>query len=305
MRPPLHKRIPRNKKVSAIARKISLFCTMHQRLKSLLQAVNLYHPVQTTYRSTRSFLSRQYYRLTYAKYRGKGFVCNFCNTAYEKFIPEYPSPDIENAIYSNNVIAGFGENVICPHCASTNRERLILDVTHTYIDINNKKILHFSPEPHLSRYLRQTAKVTSVDITPGFYRHIDKAVTYADATRLPFNDNSFEVAIANHILEHIPDDQKAMKEIYRVLKTGGVAILQVPYSETIPHTLEEPSIADPIRQAARFGQRDHVRIYALNDYTARLKKAGFRVRLLTPDMLTPFRIHAIQEKETVILGYKH
>lgn len=277
---------------------------MHQRLKSLLQAVNLYHPLQTAYRSTRSFWSRQYYRLTYAKYRGKGFVCNFCNTAYEKFIPEYPTPDIENAIYTNNVIAGFGENVICPHCASKNRERLILDVTHTHIDIASKKILHFSPEPHLSRYLRQTASVTSVDIAPGFYRHIDKAVTYADATRLTFNDNSFDVAIANHILEHIPEDLAAMKEIYRVLKPGGLAILQVPYSETIPHTLEQPSIADPVRQAARFGQRDHVRIYALNDYTARLKKAGFRVQLLTPDILAPFRIHAIQEQETVILGHK-
>ena len=277
---------------------------MHPRLKSLLQAVNLYHPLQTAYRSSLSFLVRQYYRLTYAKYRGKGFVCNFCNAAYEKFIPEYPASDIENAIYSNNVIAGFGENVFCPHCASKNRERLTLDVTRTYIDVGNKKILHFSPERHLSRYLRKTAKVTSVDIDPGFYRHIDKAITYADATRLPFVENTFDVAIANHILEHIPDDQKAMKEIYRVLKTGGVAILQVPYSETIPHTIEEPSIADPVRQAARFGQRDHVRIYALNDYTARLGQAGFRVQLLTPDMLTPFRIHAIQEQETVILGYK-
>jgi SAM-dependent methyltransferase len=277
---------------------------MHQRLKSLLQAVNLYHPLQTRYRSSLSFLRRQYHRQTYAKYRGKGYVCNFCNKAYEKFIPEYPGPDIEKAIYSNNVIAGFGENVICPYCASKNRERLILDVTHTYIGIGNKKVLHFSPERHLSRYLRQTAKVTSVDIAPGFYRHIDKAVTYADATCLPFNDNSFDVVIANHILEHIPDDQKAMKEIYRVLKTGGVAILQVPYSETIPYTLEQRSIADPAQQAARFGQRDHVRIYALDDYTGRLAQAGFRVQLLTPDMLAPFRIHAIQEQETVILGHK-
>ena len=118
---------------------------MHQRLKSLLQAVNLYHPLQTTYRSTLSCLSRPYSRITYAKYRGKGFVCNFCNTAYEKFIPEYPAPDIENAIYSNNVIAGFGENVICPHCACKNRERLILDVTHTYIDINEQKNPSFFP----------------------------------------------------------------------------------------------------------------------------------------------------------------
>jgi SAM-dependent methyltransferase len=277
---------------------------MHRRLKSFLQAVNLYHPLQTTYRSARSFLSRRYYQLAYSKYRGKGFVCNFCNAVYEKFIPEYPGPDIATAINDNHVIAGFGENVYCPHCWSRNRDRLVKAAIDAYLDINQKKILHFSPELQLSRYLRKTAFVTSVDIEPGFYRHIDKAVVHADATHLPLNDKIFDIVIANHILEHIREDRQAMSEIYRVLKTGGVAILQVPYSLTLPHTLEEVLIDDPHRQAALFGQKDHVRIYALNDYAARLAQAGFRVRLLTPEIVAPFRIHAIQEQETVILGYK-
>jgi SAM-dependent methyltransferase len=284
---------------------------MHRRLKSFLQAVNLYHPLQTTYRSARSFLSRRYYQLAYSKYRGKGFVCNFCNAVYEKFIPEYPGPDIAIAINDNHVIAGFGENVYCPHCWSRNRDRLVKAVLDAYLDINQKRILHFSPEPQLSRYLRKIATVTSVDIEPGFYRHIDKAVVYADATHLPLNDKTFDIVVANHILEHIREDRQAMSEIYRVLKTGGVAILQVPYSltlphtlETLPHTLEEVLIDDPRRQAALFGQKDHVRIYALNDYKVRLAQAGFRVRLLTPEIVAPFRIYAIQEQEMVILGYK-
>jgi hypothetical protein len=70
-------------------------------------------------------------------------------------------------------------------------------------------------------------------------------------------------------------------------------------------TMEEPSIDDPARQAALFGQKDHVRIYALQDYIERIRHAGFHVRILTPDDLLSFRIHAIQDNESVFLGFKH
>jgi SAM-dependent methyltransferase len=297
---------------------------MNPRLKSLLEKGHLYHPLQTSYRLALSFLTLRYHRLQYAKYRGSGFVCNFCGAAYTKFVPEYPTPDIAPAINDNHVIAGYGENVYCPHCGSKNRERLIKAVLQTHVETRNKKILHFSPEKNLYRFLKETAAaaaataevsaataapatatVTTADITPGFYRHIDTGITYADATRLPFADATADIVIANHILEHIPDDLKAIKEIFRVLTPRGVAILQVPYSPTIPHTLEDPAIDDPQQQAKRFGQKDHVRIYALNDYIRRLESAGFQVRLLTPPDLNAFRIHAIQPEEIVFLGYKN
>lgn len=277
---------------------------MNRRLKSFLQTVNLYHPLQTSYRSGLSFFTSLYYRISYARYKGKGFVCNFCGAVYERFVPEYPGRDIECAIYSNNVIAGFGENVYCPHCRSKNRDRLVKAVIDDYLDIDHKKILHFSPEAQLSRYLAKKADITSVDITPGFYRHVDKAVTYADATSLPFEDSTFDVVIANHILEHIPEDRKAMMEIYRVLKPEGAAILQVPFSATLAATIEQPFLDDPLRQAALFGQKDHVRIYALKDYTTRLEKTGFQVQVLDPETLARFRGHAIQLLESVFLGYK-
>lgn len=95
-----------------------------------------------------------------------------------------------------------------------------------------------------------------------------------------------------------------MKEMYRVLNDKGLAILQVPYSETLDTTIEEPDINDPIRQAALYGQKDHVRIYAKNDYMQRLQKAGFHVDVLTPETLSSFRIHAIQENESVFLCSK-
>lgn len=277
---------------------------MNAQLKSFLKKIGIYHPLQTSYRSTRGFFTTLYYRVTYSRYRGKGFVCNFCDATYEKFIPEYPSPEIEKAINSNKVIAGFGDNVFCPRCGSKNRERLLKAVIETWLDTRGKKILHFSPEQHLYRFLEKIASVTTVDISPGFYRHIDKRIAYADATRLPFEDKTFDMVIANHILEHIPEDHLAMKEMHRVLKDDGTAILQVPYSTTLAHTIEDPFIDDPARQAERFGQNDHVRIYARNDYLRRLELAGFQVRVLTPEALSPFTIHAIQPEESVFLGYK-
>jgi len=136
---------------------------------------------------------------------------------------------------------------------------------------------------------------------PGFYQNIDPHIQFADATRLPFSDNCFDMVIGNHIMEHIPNDRLAMREIYRVLQRGGIAVLQVPFSEIIPNTLEEPAINDPKRQSALFGQKDHVRIYSLNDYLHRLQEAGFQVQYLSYDSLSEFYQYAIQPQEGFIL----
>lgn len=280
---------------------------MKEYLKSLLKQLNLYHPLQSAYRQVRDQIRIQSLRITYAKHATAHpplFQCNFCGATYKKFVPEYPTPDISPAINNNHVIAGFGENVYCPRCLSKNRERLLKAVLETHLSVAEKQILHFSPEKHLHRFITTKGAVTTVDLTPGFYRNIDSSVRYADATSLPFADGSFDLLIANHILEHIPEDQTAMKEMYRVLAIGGFAILQVPYSETLNTTIEDPFINDPVRQAALFGQKDHVRIYSKADYIRRLQQAGFEVSVLSPEALAPFRIYAIQENECVFLCHK-
>jgi len=273
-------------------------------LKDLLKKIKLYHPLQFLYRSCINFTRNKFFQLTYLKYKGRGFTCNFCRESYKKFVPEYPSADISHAIESNDVIAGYGVNVYCPNCMSKNRERLVLDVIQNELPIRPRTVLHFSPEKHLYNYLKARASVTTVDIMPGFYKGIDRSVRYADATSLLFEDESFDMIIANHILEHIPNDTAAMREMFRVLRKGGVAILQVPYSVELASTIEEPFINDPARQAKLFGQKDHVRIYALPDYITRLKDCGFTVNKLTPEYLKKYAKHAIQDEECVIMGLK-
>jgi SAM-dependent methyltransferase len=277
---------------------------MKEKLKTFLKILGLYHPLQSFYRNCILFWLKSYYRLTYYSHKGKGFICNFCGSSYQKFVPEYPEKEIKTAINTNEVIAGYGENVYCPNCLSKNRERLVLAVLQNFIPIENKKILHFSPEKHVYNYLKNKATVITVDIMPGFYKNIDSAILHADATNLRFPDNSFDVIIANHIFEHISQDLLAMKEIYRVLKNDGAAILQVPYSEKLETTIEEPFINDPDEQERLFGQKDHVRIYALKDYVNRLKTAGFKADVIGEERLGRFKFHAIQDKECVILCSK-
>jgi SAM-dependent methyltransferase len=98
----------------------------------------------------------------------------------------------------------------------------------------------------------------------------------ADICNLPFEDNSYDIIFCNHVLEHIPDDTKAMQELFRVLKPGGMAILQIPQDLKREVTFADDSITDQKERAAIFGQYDHVRIYG-RDYFDKLRSIGFTV----------------------------
>jgi ubiquinone/menaquinone biosynthesis C-methylase UbiE len=94
---------------------------------------------------------------------------------------------------------------------------------------------------------------------------------------MPFSNEVFDVVICNHVLEHVPDDRLAIREICRVLKSGGYAILQVPIVFSMETTYEDPSITEPAERLKHFKQRDHHRIYG-SDYLNRIMEAGFEIR---------------------------
>jgi SAM-dependent methyltransferase len=104
------------------------------------------------------------------------------------------------------------------------------------------------------------------------------AMVRMDITHLPFEDNSIDVILCNHLLEHVEDDRKAMREMCRILTKNGWAIIQ-PFIDTRRKTtFEDPNVKSPEERERLFSQRDHVRIYGV-DYTERLEQAGFRVHL--------------------------
>jgi len=111
---------------------------------------------------------------------------------------------------------------------------------------------------------------------PNIYFDFNAADIKADICNLPFLDNSYDVILCNHVLEHIPDDTKAMEELFRILKPGGWGILQIPQDLNRPFTFEDNSITDKKERAKIFGQYDHVRIYG-RDYFDKLRTIGFKV----------------------------
>jgi SAM-dependent methyltransferase len=134
-------------------------------------------------------------------------------------------------------------------------------------------VLHIAPEAcFIKRFqkLHRKGYITADIESP-------LAMVKMDIQAMPFSENQFDVVLCNHVLEHVDDDGAAMKEIKRVLKSGGFAILQVPFFNPVPeHTLEDKSITDKRMRERLFGQADHVRRYG-KDYADRIRKAGLAV----------------------------
>ncbi|MCK0209484.1 methyltransferase domain-containing protein [Starkeya koreensis] len=122
------------------------------------------------------------------------------------------------------------------------------------------------------------ANYISCDLNPGV---ADQVVDIQD---IPFPDKSFDIIWCSHVLEHVPDDRKAMREIHRVLRDGGTALIQIPVWHEV--TDEDPSIIDKQERIRRFYQADHVRLYG-DDVDIRLKEAGFSVRTVRPHHFEP------------------
>ena len=174
---------------------------------------------------------------------------------------------------------GYGtqrNNVLSPSTLSLERHRLLWlflkNETDFFTSKEKKKVLHFAPEQAFYKLFRNQKNLdyTTTDLFSPL------ADVKADICNLPFNDNQYDVILCNHVLEHIPDDTKAMKELYRVLKPGGMAILQIPQDLSRKETFSDDSITDPKERAKIFGQYDHVRIYG-RDYFDKLRSIGFKV----------------------------
>ncbi len=176
--------------------------------------------------------------------------------------------------------AAFGDDAIrpaqCIHCGSLERSRLLWLYLQRHTDIlkeHSYTLLHMAPEICLEPRLRAifAERYTTADLNS------ERVSIRMDITEIPCADESFDVILCNHVLEHVPDDRAAMRELHRVLKTGGWAVINAPI--TVARTDEDPTIVTPEERLRRFGQSDHVRRYG-PDYADRLADAGFMVEVL-------------------------
>ena len=166
------------------------------------------------------------------------------------------------------------ENVLSPSTLSLERHRLLWLYlkNETGFFTDNLKVLHFAPEQAFYKRFRKLKNLeyTTTDLNSPL------ADVKADICDLPFKSESYDFILCNHVLEHIPDDTQAMKELYRVLKPGGTAILQIPQDLNRRETFEDNSITSRKERAKIFGQYDHVRVYG-RDYFDKLRSIGFKV----------------------------
>jgi hypothetical protein len=160
----------------------------------------------------------------------------------------------------------------CPNCGSRERHRLL----HLWVIENGgdklagKRTLHFAPEKAVMRRVRGSPLYETADLhQPGVTHKVD-------ITRVALPDAGYDAVIANHVLEHIADDRQAMRELFRLLRPGGVALLTVPLNASRGKTYENPAITAPAERHAHFSAADHVRYYGL-DFADRLAEVGFTV----------------------------
>ncbi len=161
----------------------------------------------------------------------------------------------------------------CTRCGSLMRHRALLLYLRDVLKVQSvgRHILHCAPEPALQAWLTglPTVEYISVDLDS------PRATVHADITNLPFADTTFDLVLCSHVLEHVPDDGAAIDELFRVVRPGGVALIQVP-SHPLAATYEDPSVTDPAERESLFGQYDHVRLCG-RDYGLRIEAAGFDV----------------------------
>lgn len=216
--------------------------------------------------------------------------CNLCGRSTDAFAPG----GFDEELFRHHHVIGGGPRpeAVCPHCGSYDRERWAYYVleNHTEIFTRDCRVLHFAPEQHIAAAIREEnprCQYLTCDIMPG------RAMWQVDMTDIPFADATFDYIIANHVLEHISDLPRAVRELCRVLKPDGRLLLSFPIC-TDMETLEDPSVQTPEGRLAAYGQEDHVRLFG-KDFRERLEQLGLQVNVYSPTggRLTPGDIQTL------------
>ncbi len=197
--------------------------------------------------------------------RGNQVECPICRHSYSRFLR-----------------FGGRENDWCPSCLSLGRHRLLFLFLRDRMGFftGRLRVLHFAPERCLAREIRRHPAIEYVtaDLMVSFIHELCEAPDRVmSITDIGFEDETFDVVIANHVLEQVDDDRRALRQVYRVLRPGGYAILQVDVDRRRESTIEDPRFS-PEERAQHYGFADEVRLYGL-DYSDRLVAAGFAVEL--------------------------
>lgn len=227
------------------------------------------------------------------------FYCNLCG--YKGSVWLWRGH--ENEATRNYEIIGAGRRKCdCFACGSSDRDRSVFHFLNSEItDFSNQRILHVAPERQLNFQLKSLgAEVINIDARKsGYLFSYGLETKTADLTALPFTDQSFDWIIANHVLEHIENEYKALSEIKRVLKPNGKAILMVPMANKLETTIEAKENWSKSERISFLGQKDHVRLYG-TDLVIRWAKVFDYVKLIP--IQTPVNLKLFNDEKIILVG---
>jgi SAM-dependent methyltransferase len=214
---------------------------------------------------------------------GKKTYCSVCDV---KNVTFDPLPDSYRLNAERHGYTHFGQGEMtaldtysCGKCGASDRERLyaywLKNTMGDSLYPKKEKAIHFAPEHAFSNFIKRENIFTDYQTADLLMTDVTHAV---DLMNLPFADESYDFFICSHVLEHVSDDRKAIRELFRVLRRGGQGILMAPIIVGLQKTIEDPSITDEDDRWRLFGQNDHVRLYAHDDYVARIESCGFELR---------------------------
>jgi SAM-dependent methyltransferase len=224
------------------------------------------------------------------------FQCPFCGHASQT----WGVVGVDAEVLRERMVVGAGRRAVeCERCGSWDRDRLVYIYLRDYLKwfdtAEGKRVLHIAPEKTLAMKIEKSGvseylRGDLLECEYGYPANVAK-LDIMDS-RLPADH--FDLVICNHVLEHVADDIMAMREIHRLLKPDGLAILQVPMSPLLKETDQETLELDADERLKRFGQYDHRRLYG-SDYPSRLEGVGFAVECLNiHDKYAKYRINELE-----------
>ncbi|MTD32875.1 class I SAM-dependent methyltransferase [Paludibacterium denitrificans] len=210
--------------------------------------------------------------------------CFICNQAVAAWIPHQSISQRSEFSIMMRAVGSDLRVYQCPSCGCNDRDRhvwLYMNATGVVNEIPNLRILHIAPEPHLELLIQQLTPAAYIagDLYPKKPDH-----QQLDVQALPFDDESFDLVICNHVLEHVSTPIQALTEFHRCLGPNGILIAQTPYSPFLKNTFEVNETVSPAFARLFFGQEDHVRLFG-SDITAYFAQAGFKGELLDHDLI--------------------
>lgn len=233
--------------------------------------------------------------------------CCLCGRRVRRFLPYRPAGGTLPLVLRNQDVVGSDtDNFECPVCGCHDRERHLfhyLQASGLKTAVRGARILHFAPERQLQRKIAALGPEEYVlaDLHPT-RRH----VVCVDITSIGTKSNYFDLVIANHVLEHVSDDSRALSEILRVLRPGGYAVLQTPYSTRLSAKFEDAQITDAVTRLEAYGQEDHCRLYGA-DLPEFICGFGFIDRTATHAALLPHidpKVEGVNVREPLLLFSK-